>query len=175
MLSGKKITLVSVEENNLEQLRVWRNRPGLRKYFREHREISKIMQEKWFKKINEDSEQVNFQIHDKETNKLIGHCGLYYINWIHRHAEFGIYIGDDNFRNGGWGSDALRTLINYGFDDLNLNRIWCEVYSNNTALEVYKHLGFKEEGVLRESYFNEGKYWNSHMLGILKKDYEEKK
>jgi len=171
MLSGKKTTLMSVEENNLEQLRTWRNKPKLRKYFREHREISRSMQARWFKKINEDSGQVNFQIHDKGTNKLIGHCGLYYINWIHRHAEFGIYIGDDDFRNGGYGSDSLRTLIGYGFGDLNLNKIWCEVYSNNEALEVYKHLGFQEEGHLRQHYYNEGKYWDSYMLSILKEDY----
>ena len=89
-------------------------------------------------------------------------------------GEFGIYIGDDDYRNGGFGSDALRTLIKYGFEDLNLNRIWCEVYDNNAALEVYKHIGFIYEGKMRENYYHEGQYWDSHILGMLKKEYNEK-
>lgn len=175
MIIGKKTTLQAVDKENIEQLRNWRNDPKLRKYFREYREISKNMQNNWYEKINQDDNQVNFQIHDKETNKLIGHCGLYYINWVHRHAEFGIYVGDFDFRNGGYGSDALRTLIKYGFEDLNLNKIWCEVYTNNDSLKVYKHLGFIDEGVLRQSYFNEGKYWDSNVLSILRSEYEFRK
>ena len=175
MLSGKKILLSTVEEKNLEQLRQWRNEPTLRRYFREYREISRTMQNRWFRKINSDINQVNFEIHDGHTEKLIGHCGLYYIDWTSRTGEFGIYIGDRDYRSGGYGSDALRTLIKYGFEDLNLNRIWCEVYDNNTSIEVYKHLGFKMEGTLRQNYYNEGKFWDSHVLGMLKGEYERKK
>ena len=141
MLNGKKVILTSVEEENLEQLRNWRNRPELRKYFREYREISKTMQKRWFEKINNDPNQVNFEIRTLDNQLLIGHCGLYYINWIIKSAEFGIYVGDNNHRNGGFGSDALRTLIKYGFEDLNLNKIWCEVYDNNTSIDVYKPAG----------------------------------
>ena len=174
MIKGKKIFLKSVEESNIERLRHWRNRPELRKYFREYRELSKDMQLKWFQnRANNDTHQVNFQIHDLETRKLIGHCGLYYIDWISRHGEFGIYIGDDEFRSGGYGSDALRTLIGYGFNDLNLHRIWCEVYDNNDALKVYEHVGFKNEGCFRQNYWSEGKYWDSHLLGMLKEEYNK--
>jgi len=174
MIKGKKIFLTSVEEDSLEQMRNWRNEPELRKYFREYREISQTMQQAWYKKILIDEKQVNFEIRENKNNSLIGHCGLYYINWIHRHAEFGIYIGDMNYRSGGFGSDALRTLLKYGFHDLNLNKIWCEVYSNNDALEVYKHIGFKHEGTLRESYYNEGKYWDADLLSMLRGEYREK-
>ena len=67
----------------------------------------------------------------------------------------------------------MRTLIKYGFEDLNLNRIWCEVYSNNDAIDVYRHIGFKDEGILRQTYFNEGKYWDSHLMGMLREEYEQ--
>ena len=112
MLKGKKVYLSPVEKSSLEQMRNWRNEPELRKYFREYREINTDMQLKWYEtKVLSDPNQVNFEIHNSENNELIGHCGLYYINWIHRHAEFGIYVGDYNFRSGGYGSDALRVLI----------------------------------------------------------------
>lgn len=175
MLSGKKVYLTTVEEENLEQMRKWRNEPGLRRYFREYREISRTMQKKWFEKINNDNNQVNFEIHDTSNGKIIGHCGLYYINWVSRTGEFGIYIGDKEYRSGGYGSDTLRTLVKYGFEDLNLNRIWCEVYDNNSSIEVYKHLGFKMEGTLRQNYYNEGRYWDSYVLGMLKSEYDSNK
>ena len=175
MVIGKKIILKKVERENLEQLREWRNNPELRKYFREYRLINSENQQKWYEsRVLGDPDQYNFEIRDKASNKLIGHCGLYYINWVMRTGEFGIYIGDNDYRSGGFGSDALRTLIKYGFEDLNLNRIWCEVYDNNAALEVYKHIGFVYEGKMRENYYNEGQYWDSHILGMLKKEYNEK-
>jgi len=174
MVIGKKVILKKVERENLEQLREWRNNPDLRKYFREYRLINSENQQKWYEdRVLGDSNQYNFEIRDKSNNKLIGHCGLYYINWISRTGEFGIYVGDQDYRSGGYGSDALRTLIKYGFEDLNLNRIWCEVYDNNAALEVYKHIGFVYEGKMRENYYNEGKYWDSHLMGMLRKEYEQ--
>jgi len=175
MPEGKKVLLDSVDVEHIEQFRQWRNQPQLRKYFREYREISKYMQERWFEKIQSDKNQVNFSIKDKNTDQLIGHCGLYYINWINRTGEFGIYIGEDSHRNGGFGADSLRCLIDYGFQDLNLNKIWCEVYDNNTSINVYKHLGFVFEGTMRENYYNEGKYWDSHIMSILKREWKGKK
>jgi RimJ/RimL family protein N-acetyltransferase len=172
MLNSNKVILKGVEELDLESRIKLRNKTSFRKYFREHKDITKIDQSNWYKKILSDKNQYNFSIFAE--NNLIGHCGLYYINWINRSAEFGIYIGNNNYRNGGYGSDALRTLIKYGFNDLNLNKIWCEVYKNNEALHVYKHIGFKHEGTLRDNYYNEGRYWDSDILSMLKKEYEQK-
>ena len=102
---------------------------------------------------------------------MIGSCGLTYINWVYRTAEFSITIGNKSYRSGGFGSDTLRTLIKYGFEELNLNRIWCEVYSNNAAIDIYKHIGFVEEGILRQNYYNEGRYWDSHIMSMLREEY----
>ena len=172
MIIGKKVILEGVTSGDIESFRLWRNEPHLRKYFREYREITDVMQKKWFEKITNDPNQVNFSIKDKTNQKLIGHCGLYYINWINRTGEFGIYVGDDKYRGGGFGSDALRHLCKYGFEDLNLNRIWCEVYSNNASLDMYRHIGFIDEGVMRKSYYNEGRYWDSYMLSMLREEYD---
>ena len=172
MINGKKVGLTAVNQENIEQLREWRNQPELRQYFREHKELSKEMQSNWFNsRVLNDPNQYNFEIHDLESNKLIGHCGLYYINWIARTAEFGIYIGDFSFRNGGYGSDSLRTLIHYGFDELNMNKIWAEVYSNNEALNVYIHLGFKIEGILRQNVFKNGQYFDSTVISLLRSEW----
>lgn len=178
MINGpkNKIYLASIEEENIEQLRLWRNDPSLRRYFRETKEISKKEQKRWYEdKVLNDPNQINFEIHSFDTKELIGHCGLCYINWINRTAEFTIYIGNSNMRGRGYGTDALSALLNYGFIDLNLNRIWCEVYSFNDAINSYRKLGFKDEGVLREHIYIEGKYYDTYMLGLLKKEWLAKK
>jgi RimJ/RimL family protein N-acetyltransferase len=182
MIKGKNIILSSVEEEDLPLLLEWRNNPDYRRYYREYRELTLEHQKKWYKErcigddrwqffvvkaIDEDS--------DNKVYKTIGSCGLTYINWTSRTAEFAITIGDPKYRGKRLGGDTLRTLIKYGFEELNLNRIWCEVYSNNAAISVYKHIGFVEEGVLRENYYCEGKYWDSHILSMLKSEYEKDK
>ena len=133
------------------------------------------MQQEWYEKITSDQNQVNFSIKDKTSGTLIGHCGLYYINWRANHAEFGIYIGAEEFRGRGLGSDALRQLCKYGFEELNLNKIWCEVYSNNASLNMYRHIGFVDEGLLRQNQYCEGEYLDSHILSMLKSEYEGQK
>lgn len=175
MIAGSKTYLTALNRSSLEQLREWRNNPELRKYFREYREISDAMQESWFNsKVLNNDKQVDFEIHDLKTGKLIGHCGLNYISWVNRTAELAVYIGEPSFRNGGYGFDALTMLMNYGFNILNLNRIWCEVFSNNEAIHIYRKLGFVDEGKLRQHHYENGEYLDCFMLGLLKSDWNNK-
>lgn len=173
MILGKKSYLTSVQPGAIEKLRHWRNNPETRKYFRTSREISKPQQENWYKRSQTNQSQFDFEIHDMESGKLVGHTGLYYVDWISRKAEFSIYIGDMDFRGKGIGSDALRTLIKYGFEEINLNKIWCEVYSNNAAVNIYRKIGFIDEGVLRQNAFKNGEYVDGLVLSLLKAEWLE--
>ena len=131
------------------------------------------MQDKWHHNVNTNPSQCDFEIHDMESGRLVGHIGLYYIDLIARKAEFSIYIGDMAFRGKGIGSDALRTLIKYGFEELNLNKIWCEVYSNNAAVDIYRKVGFVDEGVLRQNAFKNGEYVDGIVLSLLNDEWLE--
>lgn len=182
MITGpkRKAVLTPLRRSSIETFRKWRNQPDLRKYFREFREISPEMQETWFSgRVLGNPNQFDFEIRavvlgditDCESFPLVGHASLNYVSWTNRSAEFGIYIGDKDYRKGGFGADALRALLEYGFQSLNLNRIWCEVFSNNDAVEIYRHIGFKDEGRLRSHHFEDGKYWDSYMLGLLREEW----
>jgi len=182
MIKGKKVGLIAIERKMLEKLKEWRNNPELRKVFREYRELNSDHQEKWFEsKIMNDSCTVMFAIkpikwkrQKRDDDHIIGVCGLCYIDWIHRLGEFSIYIGDDKYTSGGYGSEALRLLCAYGFDNLNLHKIWGEIYTlNEQRYEMFKHIGFQDEGLLKEVHFHEGKYYDSHMVGMFRKEYEE--
>lgn len=179
----KKSVLTPLRRESIETLRKWRNNPDLRRYFREFREISPEMQESWFNnRVTGNPNQFDFEIRavagtdiqECERYPLIGHASLNYVSWTNRTAEFGIYIGDSMYRSDGYGSDALRALVEYGFKCLNLNRIWCEVFSNNDAVDIYRKLGFKDEGRLRSHHFEDGKYHDSLMLGLLREEWEAK-
>lgn len=176
MLNGKKVYLTAVSKSSIEQLRSWRNDPELRQYFREFREISDAAQEKWYQdKVLGNDKQVDFEIRSIPEDKLIGHCGLYYINWLNRTAELTIYVGDPEYKYKGYGADALRVLMDYAFFTMNLNRVWCEVFSNNGAIHVYRKIGFIDEGTLRKHHYENGKYLDCHLLGLLKDEWVAKK
>ena len=66
MIKGKKVYLSAIEENELEQLRKWRNLPEYRKHFREYRDISASMQRKWFENVvNNDNSTI-----DRKSTRL---------------------------------------------------------------------------------------------------------
>ena len=167
----KKIYLTSIEHENLETIRIARNDPLNRQYFREYREISKTAQEEWFKKNLQDTSQINFEIHNFKTGELVGTCSFNHIKMINLTAEFGILIFAEH-QNKGYGKDALHTLLSYGFQDLNLHKIWAEVYSNNdNALEMYKKCGFEVEGKLKKHIYKNGNYIDLNIIGLLKEDW----
>lgn len=157
-------------------LRDWRNIPDFRKNFREVRELSLTDQEAWFNSLQK-TKHINymFTIIDLESNKPIGAAGLLYINWIIRSADFSFYIGHENkyIGNDGIANEATQLLIDYGFKNLNLHKIWMELYEfDKMKLDFFINaFRFKIDGVLRDNCFEDGKYWNSKIISVTKEDY----
>jgi RimJ/RimL family protein N-acetyltransferase len=175
MIKGEIITLRAIEEGDLEIMRRWRNEPALRKMFREYREISPSMQEAWFKRIQDDRTQVNFAVNGKD-GALIGYAGLSSISWVNRTAETGWYLGDARLRANRMGRllyhalDTYRTLLDYAFDEMNLRRIYSEVYDHNRYTQMlHRRLGFTEEGRLRDHCYHNG-WHDSFIYGLLKEE-----
>lgn len=107
-----------------------------------------------------------------KNDELIGNCSIYRENDNARVAELGIFIGDEKFRNNGYGQEALNLLLDYGFNYLNLNSVYLSVFSfNDVAINCYKKISFKEAGRLRENYFLNGKYYDVVYMDILKREF----
>ncbi len=171
MLKGKKVALTTVEKEDLETMRLWRNNEEFRKHFREYRELDRESQDKWYReKVLADDRTLMFAVRDLETNELVGVCGLCYINWVHRHADLSLYIGWQNsyIDDAGFAEDACQVLFQYAFGELNLHKIWTEIYEFDVKkYELYTQLGFKLDGLLRDNYFYDGRWWDSRILSIL--------
>tara|TARA_B110001452_G_scaffold72987_1_gene59027 strand:+ start:4492 stop:5040 length:549 start_codon:yes stop_codon:yes gene_type:complete len=175
MIKGNKVGLRALEKEDLNLLRDWRNLPSFRKNFREVRELSLSDQESWFESLQQ-TKHVNFMfiIVDLKSNELIGAAGLLYVNWIIRSADFSFYIGKDELYVGddGVAKEAAELLITYGFNNLNLNKIWMELYEFDSQKISFftKKFDFINDGVLRENCFEGGKYWDSNIISLLRRD-----
>ena len=172
MIKGKKVGLRAVEKEDLLHLRDWRNIPEFRKHFREVRELSLADQEAWFDSLQK-TKHINymFTIIDLDSQKPIGATGLLYINWIIRSADFSFYIGDEKkyIGNDGIAEEAAGLLIDYGFNNLNLHKIWMELYEfDDQKIDFFMNkFEFKRDGILRDNCFEDGKFWNSLIISKL--------
>ncbi len=89
----------------------------------------------------------HFLIFDRKTNKLIGDTGLTCIK-PRDSAESDIMIAEPDLRNKGYGSEAYKLLIDYGFNDLRLQRIVAQVLdSNEPLIKLHRKVGFSEYGI----------------------------
>ena len=170
MLKGKYVGLRAIEESDLSQLLLWRNQPNYRRFCREYRELSQTNQRNWFdSKVLNDKSTEMFSIVEVNTGELLGACGLCYIDWINRNADFSIYIGkDDLYIDEKYAIEAAQIMMKYGFEELNLHRLWSEIYSFDEAKKVmFDRLGFKLEGVHKETHWTEGNWCDSLFYGYI--------
>ncbi len=124
--------------------------------------------------LSQNSSQSQFAIIRAEDDKLIGNCGIQAIDQSRQCAEVGLFIGDEENRNKGYGQDVLNTLLNYGFNYLNLNNIMLKVFSfNEGAISCYKKVGFKEIGRRRQSYYLKGKFYDDVFMDILREEFHQ--
>lgn len=126
----------------------------------------------WIANVLKNNE-LTFAIVDLKSDKLIGNCGFNTIDNRNRIAEVGIFIGEEENRSNGYGTEALRLLLDFGFNYLNLNNIMLGVRSfNERAIACYKKVGFKEYGRRRECYFLNGKYYDDIFMDILAREFK---
>ena len=126
----------------------------------------------WFESIASQNETHIFSIISKKDDVLIGSCSLRNIFQQAKNAELQIRIGVQYYRNKGYGTSAIKLLLQFGFLDLNLKRIYLNVFSNNlAAIKSYEKVGFIKEGLKRKAVFIEGKYLDVLMMSILDSEY----
>lgn len=114
-----------------------------------------------------------FSIVDLQSDIAIGRCLLFDVNLVDRNAKLGIFIGNKEFLGKGFGSDALRLLLDYGFNLLNLNNIMLGTFSfNERAIQCYKKVGFKEIGRRRQARIIGGVKYDSVFMDILAEEFE---
>jgi RimJ/RimL family protein N-acetyltransferase len=159
---GYEIDLTAIEEEDLPQMRAWRNNYLVRKWCRQYSQIGPLNQRKWFE----------WQAHDPSVEMLamrvggmlVGICGLTDVDLINRRAEFSLYIGPE-FRRQGYARKGLVTLFHHGFRNMNLHSIWGETFEGNPAHRLFQEL-LKKDGIRRDFYFRDGRYINCTLYSV---------
>ena len=118
---------------------------------------------------------VTFAIEIAATGEHIGVCELRDGHPVDRHSELGVMIGAKAHWGKGYGFDALRTLITFGFRDMNLRRIMLRVLEDhNRAIALYGRLGFQPEGRQRVEHWSRGRPLDFVVMGMLRDEFDER-
>lgn len=169
-MSGKRIYLSPMNEEDAEIYTVWMNDKEITDNLGSSTMVfSEEAERGW---VEENSGEYQFAIIERESGEIIGNCGIQTVTHTFQRAELGLFIGDEENRNKGYGKEVLSLLLEYCFDTLNLHNIMLKVFSfNERAVHTYRRVGFKEIGRRREAYFAKGKFWDEIYMDILKDEF----
>ena len=172
-----KVGINQISLENAVEIVKWKSDPVLAdQIMSDYKVVSLTEVEDWIKKNSSDPNQILNGIFldlDGEI-KIIGVIRLMFIDYESLNAELGIYIGESKFQGLGLGKGALRLIVKLAFRKLKLSKIYLKVNTeNNRAIKMYQNIGFIQEGVLREQYFNKltFKYEDVVYLALFNKDH----
>lgn len=146
----------------------WFSNPEVRQYLGNPVRHGTSMEEqnKWFEKEESSSDRAMFTI--LVNDKVVGNVGLSEIDETDKNAGIFVVIGDKNYWRQGIATEAVKFIIDHGFNKLKLHKLWLHVYEPNTAaIKLYEKLGFSSEGCLKEMALIDGKFVNEITMGMI--------
>ncbi|MFH1664878.1 MAG: GNAT family protein [Candidatus Omnitrophota bacterium] len=173
-VEGNRIYLRGIERKDLEgPFFQWANDKEVTRHLFMGA-VPNIMEnlEEWFNNIRKCNEDIVFMVVDKLKDKEIGFCGFHRILWMHRHAEYRVFIGEKDYWDKGYGQEIMKLMVRYGFEILNFNKVWLGVTaSHKRAVSSYLKSGMVEEGVLRQEIYRNSRYHDAVRMSMLRDEY----
>ena len=127
-IEGEKVYLSPMNLEDIEKYVKWMNDFSTTDGLGSSSKVTTFESERAWLINNMDKKEQQFAIVLKETDKLIGNCGFCDINHLHQKGEVGLFIGEEENRSKGYGTEALSLLVEYGFNYLNLKNIMLKVF-----------------------------------------------
>jgi RimJ/RimL family protein N-acetyltransferase len=129
--------------------------------------------ERLFEEREHSTTDDSFAIHLKGEEEPIGVISLMNISEANESAELSVIVGYPEDRNQGYGAEAIGTLLDYAFGELDLNRVGLSVFEfNEDAISTYEKLGFCEEGRLRRALKRDDAFHDAILMSVLKTEWE---
>jgi len=174
MLTGNLVRLRPIEMSDLDRYWTWVNDSEAMEHVAVRALYSRAEEEEILSKLVMQTQppEVVLAIEVAAEERHIGSVALHDISSKERRATLGIMIGDKAYWNRGIGTDTVQTILRYGFEELNLNRIDLTVDENNPrGIACYRKCGFVEEGRLRQHRFAKGRYWDTVVMSVLAEEF----
>lgn len=174
LLMGRNVKLDSLDVADMATLSSWFNDVEFLRFYdmvpaipKSQKEIINLLE--YYE--SSEAKQI-FAIRQLDSNKIIGVAGFDDILWANGVATTFIGIGDEGSKGKGLGKEAMKLLLDFGFNELNFHRIQLNVISyNDAAIGLYEKAGFKKEGTYREFIYRDGNRYDLYLYGMLKKEY----
>jgi diamine N-acetyltransferase len=169
-----RVELRNIALADADKISRWKSDPELAKLIMSlYQETSVADARLWIERNTNDENQLlnGIYVEADATSKLVGIVRLMFIDFEAGTAEFGIYIGDSSYQGQGVGGKALDLMIEKGFKQKGLRKIYLRVGAGNTgAIKTYQRKQFITEGILKEHYYNNGIFEDVFCMAIFKKD-----
>lgn len=149
----------------------WMNDPEVNQYLESRFEKWSIKKlEDYVTKIQDNPDYVFLSIILKDENRHIGNIKIGPINQIHKFADVGLIIGERSFWGRGLATEALKLIVDYAFNTLNLHKLTAGAYADNIgSIRAFEKAGFLIEGIKKKHYLYNGDYIDGVLLGVFRK------
>jgi len=167
-IQGTKVILRPITVDDTPLVVKWRNNPKVSSQFLFRKKFTKKMHETWMNTRVKNKEVIQYIILDKKTDRPIGSVYLRDINYETMSGEYGIFIGEDDYRGKGYGSEVAKLFTDYCFNELRFHKIYLKVLEDNKiAYRTYQKAGFKKEALFRDYIKIDGKYYSVYFMSMI--------
>lgn len=172
MWQGVRISIRKFEKADIPKKVEWINNPENNQFLHYDIPISITGTEKWFDSHVNDTNR--FDAVMEADGVPVGTIGLLSIDRKNSKAEYYVAMGETSYKGKGVAKEASRLILQYGFEELGLNRVYLYTEIDNiSAQKLFERVGFTKEGVIRQDIVSHGKYVDRVAYGYLKEDWDK--
>lgn len=171
---GELVALGPLRREAIPQYVRWMNDFGTTRTLAvQPRPMTREQEEAWYEQAATNEADRTFSIIERTTGRIVGNCDMVNISLPHRRAEVGIVIGEPDARGRGYGTEAMRLLVDYAFTVAGMHSLMLWVYEfNQAARRCYEKVGFREVGRRRQSRWLNGRFWDEIAMDLLAVEFE---
>jgi RimJ/RimL family protein N-acetyltransferase len=181
LFESERIRLVEIDhEQDAEMEAKWSHDAEYMRNIRTEppRPLSLALVKKKYEDLDkEHNERANFflfSVRSREDDRVVGFARIFWVEWTHGNGWLRLGIGEEKDRGKGLGREILDLLLRFSFQELNLYRLSAGVQENNVkAIRLLDRAGFVREITRRQDLLWDGKYWDQHLYGLMRREWED--
>ena len=170
-IRGKRVILREQREEDAPYFTYWFNQPQVMFQCGFEKTVTEEEIRKSISVYHQSEDSVWYTITDPEGN-IIGETGLLRMFPAWHQTDLTIIIPDPEMQHKGYGTEAIRIMLDMAFREYEMHRVSIGVGLNTDALAFYRKIGFKQEGILEEAYYWNNEYSDFVMMRILSQEWK---